>query len=115
VTLLVDQNLSRNLVGRLRDYFPASAHVTTLGLETATNMDVWDHAGEHGYTIVSKDSDFRQLAFLHGPPPKVIWLRVGNVTTATVLKVLFDHYEVIEAFDNAAEEALLVLPGLPRD
>ena len=65
--LLVDQNLSRNLVGRLRDYFPDSAHVTTLGLETATDKDVWDHAGEHGYTIVSKDSDFRQLAFLHGP------------------------------------------------
>lgn len=113
--LLVDQNLSCNLVGRLRDYFPDSAHVTTLGLETATDKDVWDHAGEHGYTIVSKDSDFRQLAFLHGPPPKVIWLRVGNVTTATVLKVLIDHYEAIEAFENAAEEALLVLPGLPRE
>ncbi len=113
--LLVDQNLSRNLVGRLRDYFPDSAHVTTLGLEAATDKDVWDHAGEHGYTIVSKDSDFRQLAFLHGPPPKVIWLRVGNVTTATVLEVLIDHYEVIEAFESAAEEALLVVPGLPRE
>jgi predicted nuclease of predicted toxin-antitoxin system len=62
VRLLVDQNLSHNLVERLRDYFPDSAHVTTPGLETATDKDVWDHAGEHGYTIVSKDSDFRQLA-----------------------------------------------------
>jgi predicted nuclease of predicted toxin-antitoxin system len=115
VKLLVDQNLSRNLVGRLRDHFPDSTHVTTLGLETATDKAVWDHAGEHGYAIVSKDSDFRQLAFLHGPPPKVIWLRVGNVTTATVLEVLLDHYDVIEAFENAADEALLVLPGLPRE
>lgn len=113
--LLVDQNLSRNLVGGLRDHFPDSDHVTTLGLGTATDKAVRDHAGEHGYTIVSKDPDFRQLAFLHGPPPKVLWLRVGNVTTASAFGVLIDHYEVIEAFENAAEEALLVLPGLPRE
>ena len=33
---------------------------------------------------MSKDSDFRQLAFLHGPPPKVVWLRIGNVTTVEI-------------------------------
>jgi predicted nuclease of predicted toxin-antitoxin system len=115
VKLLVDQNLSRHLVGRLRDHFPDSAHVTTLGVQTATDKDVWDHAGEHGYTIVSKDSDFRQLAFLHGPPPKLIWLRVGNVNKVTVLKVLIHHHEAIEAFEATTDEALLVLPGLPRE
>lgn len=88
---------------------------TTLGLEAATDKDVWDDAGKHGYTILSKDSDFRQLAFLHGPHPRSSGLRVGNVTTATVPEVLIDHYEVIEAFESAAEEALLVLPGLPRE
>jgi predicted nuclease of predicted toxin-antitoxin system len=48
-------------------------------------------------------------------PTKVIWLRVRDVTTATVLKVLIDDYEVIEAFGKGAEEALLVMPGLPRE
>jgi len=62
--------------------------------------------------IVSKDSDFRQLAFLHGPPPKVIWLRVGNASTATILQVLLDHVEDIEAFSANEDEALLVLPLL---
>jgi hypothetical protein len=32
--------------------------------DTATDREVWDHAAEHGYVIASKDSDFRQLAFL---------------------------------------------------
>ncbi|MGD9794259.1 MAG: DUF5615 family PIN-like protein [Acidimicrobiia bacterium] len=32
-------------------------------------------------SIVSKDSDFRQLAFLYGPPPKVVWLQVANAST----------------------------------
>lgn len=110
--LLFDQNLSRNLVGNLRDAFPDSRHVTALGLDTATDREIWDHAREHGYLIVSKDSDFRQLAFLYGPPPKVAWLRVGNASTPTVLRVILDHVEHIEGFALTEDEALLVLPLL---
>ena len=62
--------------------------------------------------VASKDSDFRQLAFLHGPPPKVLWLRVGNSSTATVLQLILDHVEVVEAFVGTEDEALLVLPSL---
>ena len=65
--LLFDQNLSRHLVGQLRDVFPESAHVTSLDLDSATDHEIWEHAREHGHVIVSKDSDFRQLAFIHGP------------------------------------------------
>lgn len=111
--LLFDQNLSRTLVGGLRDVFPESQHVTALDLDTATDRGIWDYAGEHGYVIVSKDSDFRQLAFLHGPPPKVVWLRVGNASTSTVLRILLDHTHVVEAFALSEDEALLVLPGMP--
>jgi predicted nuclease of predicted toxin-antitoxin system len=115
VKLLLDQNLSRNLVVRLRDLYPDSIHVSALGLGMATDREVWDYAGQQDYTVVSKDSDFRQLAFLRGPPPKVIWLRVGNVNTATVLGVLLSHHEALDAFDATADEALLVLPGLPQE
>ena len=34
-----------------------------------------------GYTIVTKDADFRQRSFLLGPPPKVIWIGLGNCST----------------------------------
>lgn len=111
--LLFDQNLSRVLVGDLRDVFPDSQHLTALSLDTATDREIWEHAREHDYVIVSKDSDFRQLAFLHGPPPKVVWLRVGNASTATVFRFLLDHTDTIEAFAISEDEALLVLPGLP--
>ena len=111
--LLFDQNLSRRLVGRLRDFYPDSTHVTTKGLDTATDREIWDYARNHDYTIVSKDSDFRQLVFLYGAPPKVIWLRLGNVSTAVVAGTIIDSSEVIESFHSAEEEALLVLPALP--
>ncbi len=109
--LLFDQNLSRYLVDHLRDVFPDSSHVALLGLAEATDAEVWAYAGANDYIVVSKDSDFRQLAFLHGPPPKVVWLRLGNVRTVDIATALLDDNEVIEGFATNEDEALLVLPG----
>lgn len=41
--LLFDQNLSRHLVRRLAVEFPDSAHVTDVALNTATDVEIWDH------------------------------------------------------------------------
>jgi predicted nuclease of predicted toxin-antitoxin system len=60
VKLLFDQNLSRSLVGRLRDVYPESAHVRELDLATADDAAVWDYARSRGFIIVSKDSDFHE-------------------------------------------------------
>lgn len=86
--LLFDPNLSRHLVGHLRDAFPDSRHVTEVELDAASDREVWEFARGNDLVLVSKDSDFRQLAFLYGPPPKVIWLRVGNVSTGDIVQVL---------------------------
>lgn len=109
--LLFDQNLSRHLVRQLTVEYPESRHVTDIDLDTATDAEIWSWAGEHGFMIVSKDSDFRQLAFLHGPPPKAIWLRMGNASTLDIFNVLRDHLETVEHFGATEDEALLVLPS----
>lgn len=109
--LLFDQNLSRRLVKRLTAEFPGSAHVAETGLDQATDDEIWAHARADGFVVVSKDSDFRQLAFLHGPPPKVVWLRVGNVSTDAIHELLAASVDVLEAFASSADEALLVLDG----
>ena len=108
--LLFDQNLSRRLVHLLETEFPGSRHVSDLGLETATDQTIWDYAADHGYVVASKDSDFRQLAFLRGPPPKAIWVRLGNASTREILRVLSDYSSVISNFGDSDEEALLVIP-----
>ena len=107
--LLFDQNRSRRLVALVDSAFPGSRHVIDYGLDTATDREIWDHAATHGYTIVSKDSDFRQLAFLYGPPPKAIWLRAGNASTRVILELLLRHRGDIEEFEDDTEGALLVL------
>ena len=59
---------------------------------------------------MSKDSDFRQLAFLHGPPPKAIWVRLGNATTIEIFGSLRKNFDEIVRFGEDADEALLVRP-----
>ncbi len=108
--LLFDQNVSRRLVAMFPIEYPESQHVTEVGLDTATDAEIWSYAGEHDFVIVSKDSDFRQLAFLHGPPPKAIWVRLGNATTIEIFDALRDNREEIVRFGADADEALLVLP-----
>ena len=81
-------------------------------LDAATDGEIWEYAGEHDLIVVSKDSDFRQLAFLYGPPPKVIWLRVGNAATAQIASALLDHMQRIEVFVDDDDEAMLVIPAL---
>lgn len=110
--LLFDQNLSRRLVTILATEFPDSSHVGTVDLDTATDREIWDYAAQHDYMIASKDSDFRQLAFLHGPPPKALWLRVGNASTTTIADLLRTHADDIRSFAQSETEALLALPAL---
>ena len=108
--LLLDQNLSPRLVGLLSERFPASLHVRDLELQRADDAEVWDYAKDNGFAIVSKDADFHQLSFLHGHPPKVVWLRIGNCSTGDAATLLSDSHEELEAFDAHPEASFLVLP-----
>jgi len=109
VKLLFDENLSPRLVELLAAEFPGSAHVDHALGRGRPDADVWAHAFEQGYVIVSKDNDFRQRAFLSGPPPKVIWLAVGNASTQQILELLQSKLAELNAFGESPYESLLVV------
>jgi len=109
--LLFDHNLAASLVERLADEYPDSSHTSTLGLGEADDREVWDYAREHGFAIVSKDSDFQQLSVREGPPPKVVWVRLGNCTVDDIEELLRLRRPDLERFD-AAPQAFLVI-GTP--
>ena len=96
--LLLDHNLSPRLVERLADLYPGASHVALVGLERATDAEVWAYAGAHGCVIVTKDSDFNDAAVVWGGPPKVVWLRLGNCTTDDVERVLRRGYVALLEF-----------------
>jgi predicted nuclease of predicted toxin-antitoxin system len=86
--LLFDQNLSYRLVRLLAKDFPGSQHVNWLRLRDRTDRSIWQHAVTQDLVIVSKDADFLDLAAVKAPPPKVIYLVVGNAGTAPIARAL---------------------------
>jgi predicted nuclease of predicted toxin-antitoxin system len=97
--LLFDQNLSYKLCSRLADLFPGSQQVRLLGLAQADDHVIWQRAEADGWTLVTQDSDFADMAALYGAPPKVIWLRCGNQPTDAVEKLLRDNAAAIGLFE----------------
>lgn len=107
--LLLDENLSPRLVQALADVYPGSAHVHDCGLGSADDEAIWQYAKDHGFTIVSKDSDFQERSVIRGFPPKVVWLRATNCTTTEIEKLLRAGRAVITRFVNEDKESCLLL------
>ncbi|WP_247528979.1 DUF5615 family PIN-like protein [Bradyrhizobium sp. 199] len=75
------------------------------GLSEATDRVLWEFAKANDFLIVTQDVDFAGMAGLLGSPPKVIWLRSGNQSTAAIADLLRRHVQTIQAFEvdnNAA-------------
>jgi predicted nuclease of predicted toxin-antitoxin system len=87
--LLFDANLSPRLVPRLAELFPGSIHVFDTDLVRYTlDEAIWEYARTGGYTIVTADSDFLEIAERRGVPPGIVRLENCNYKTARVEEVL---------------------------
>ena len=93
--LLLDENLSRRLVPFLQHDYPGSNQVLLLGMESATDKEVWQKAKDDDYVIVTRDADFQELSLVWGQPPKVIRLKTLNQTRVATLKLLIESRDVI--------------------
>jgi predicted nuclease of predicted toxin-antitoxin system len=98
--LLFDQNISFRIVKLIDDVFPDSAQVRIVGLENKTDHDIWHFARNNNYCIVTFDSDFYDLSLVKGTPPKIVWLRTGNITTKGIEEVIRENQILIEEFIN---------------
>lgn len=107
--LLFDANLSHKLVDRLEDVFPESTHVRATELKTQSDRAIWNFAKDRGLTIVTLDEDFFDLSCYCGPPPKVIWMRVGNQSTRVHEAMLREQIKTIFAFANDPSSGCLEL------
>ena len=107
--ILFDQNLSPKLVDELSDLFPDSQHVSFVGLARATDTEIWEYARKNIFLIASRDSDFNELILQKGFPPKVIWIRRGNCTTAEIEQIIRSHTRVITDLEKSDSLGLLML------
>jgi predicted nuclease of predicted toxin-antitoxin system len=107
--LLFDENLAARLVNLLVDVYPESTHVDAVGLRGAPDRTLWDRARAERFVLVTKDGDFHRLSVFLGPPPKVVWLRLGNCATSEVARLLREQSAAIHAFVDDDEAAFLTI------
>jgi predicted nuclease of predicted toxin-antitoxin system len=109
VKLLLDENLSHQLVRRIEDLFPESLHVRSVGLKQTPDKTVWEYARSRGFSIVTANADFYDLAIALGPPPRVIWLRGCDYPTDEAENLIRGQAIRIAEFLGDSERAVLIL------
>ena len=106
--LLVDQNISFRLLPHIRPSFPEASHVRDLGLMDANDFRIFQYAKANSFdAILTLDEDFHNIQLEHGTPPKIIWLRVGNCSTASLASIVLKNAgQILEFLDEPSLECL---------
>lgn len=88
--LWLDAQLSPALAAWIMVQWPHShaVPVRDLGLRDAEDREIFAKARSAGAVVMAKDRDFLALLFNYGPPPEVIWLRVGNNSNMVLQSIL---------------------------
>ena len=107
--VLLDHNAPPRLSRWWRDRGHAAGDVRDVGLSSASDAVVWRWAAENADVILTKDADVERMVGTRGPPPRLLWLRVGTQTTAALLAVLDDHEDVVLRWLSDPNEALHIM------
>jgi predicted nuclease of predicted toxin-antitoxin system len=84
-------------------------HVSSEGLLQADDPVIWQYAKSNGFSIITADADFYEMATAFGFPPKVIWLRGCDYPTATAERSIRSQAIRIAEFIEDPERAVLIL------
>jgi predicted nuclease of predicted toxin-antitoxin system len=102
VIVWIDAQLSPALAPWITQRFGVSAFsVKRHGFRDSEDPDIFQAARAANAVVMSKDSDFVRLLEQHGPPPKILWVTLGNTSNARMREVL----------DQTLVQALALLDG----
>lgn len=96
--LLFDQNVSYRILKKLSVSYDGSSHVKIERLINASDIDIWEYAKQHQFTLVTLDSDFNDIYLLKGFPPKILWFQTGNLQTEELALILENQKSVVADF-----------------
>lgn len=102
--LLFDQNISFRIKEKIVSDFPNSSQVREVGLENASDKDIWEYTKANDYLIVTFDSDFYDFSLVWGAPPKIILIKRFNQTTKYIAELLKNHKK--DLFDFEVDESI---------
>lgn len=100
---MVDNQLPATLAHWIEQKGELALHVLAIDLGQSPDQAIWEHAAKEDMVIISKDEDFAQLTLLRPEPVRVVWLRVGNCRTASLLAMLEPIWpEILSQLDAGA-------------
>ncbi|QEM01981.1 hypothetical protein DIU31_000020 [Mucilaginibacter rubeus] len=97
--IIVDENISWRLKKLLSSWDILPVNEIT-AQERLSDFKIWQFAKANDYSILTFDEDFWELQNLYSFPPKIIWLRIGNVNTQAIANLLLKYEESIIHFIN---------------
>ncbi|MGI8926116.1 MAG: DUF5615 family PIN-like protein [Tepidiformaceae bacterium] len=110
--LWLDVQLPRRLAAWIQSEFgPQAVSILEIGLGDAPDREIFLLARRESAivltAILSKHPDFAALLQDLGPPPAIIWLRCGNVSNVTLMRLLSREFppalERIRTGENLVE------------
>ena len=98
---LVDNQLPWALAKWLISRGQEAVHVLDLGLAQAKDKEIWKYAQAHSLVLITKDEDFSRYSSDPHGSVSVVWVRLGNCRTATLLSA-FDSIllQVVAALES---------------
>lgn len=84
---LIDNQLPPKLAQWITTQGYDVAHVQDIGLADAPDIEILEFAANNRYVLVSKDEDFLHLSLTRRGRPQIVWVRLGNCRTISLLSV----------------------------
>jgi predicted nuclease of predicted toxin-antitoxin system len=99
---LVDAQLPRRLVSRLREAGHEAIHTLDLPLGNRTPDSIINELSiREGYVVITKDADFVNSFHLHRRPRKLLLISTGNIKNSELESLFMSNLESMAGnFDN---------------
>jgi len=103
--ILCDVHISIKITKLFASKGISSVHVNDILDKWFTpDIKISDFADENDFTLITKDSDFKNSHFIKKSPKKLIKINLGNISTVRLLEIFESCYTLItEKFDNNLE------------
>jgi predicted nuclease of predicted toxin-antitoxin system len=106
VKFLVDNQLPVALARDLQTRGFDCQHVLEVGLAEASDTEVCRYADQQGRVIISKDEDFLHLANRPEAATRVLWVRLGNCRTSTLIAAFEEFWPIVESCLKAGDRII---------
>ncbi len=110
VCFIVDARLPPALACAIAAAGHDAVHVGDIGLLAASDTAIWDAAAARHAVLITKDEDFAIRHWRGDRSVRVVWLRLGNIKRAELLRLFMPRLPQIEHLIRNGDVLIEVRP-----